>query len=59
MLTAGKLKLILGISISIGILSIIGLTTLIVIWQTNLTPFHDYAIVIDAGSAHSEIFVYR
>jgi len=58
MLTALRLKYILVLSIFIGVLSISGLIALIVLWQTKLTPFQDYAVVVDAGSTHSKIFVY-
>jgi len=58
MVTASRLKLIFAVSILVGILSIIGLSALIAVWHTKLTPFKDYAVVIDAGSTHSKIFVY-
>jgi len=58
MVTASRLKLIFAVSILVGILSISGLIALIAIWHTKLTPFKDYAVVIDAGSTHSKIFVY-
>ncbi|CAF0737146.1 unnamed protein product [Adineta steineri] len=31
---------------------------LVILWHTKLKPFRDYAVVIDAGSSHSKIFVY-
>ncbi|CAF2709893.1 unnamed protein product [Rotaria sp. Silwood2] len=58
MLTSVHLKVISILSILICILSIAGLITLIVIWHTKLTPFKDYAVVVDAGSTHSKIFLY-
>ncbi|CAF1088688.1 unnamed protein product [Didymodactylos carnosus] len=36
----------------------IGSIILIIIWQVKLTPFRDYGVVIDAGSSHSEIYLY-
>jgi len=58
MLKRLHLKYIIVLSIFIGVLSISGLIALIVLWQTKLTPFQDYAVVVDAGSTHSKIFVY-
>ncbi|CAF4029346.1 unnamed protein product [Rotaria sordida] len=58
MLRPEHLKIIFILSILICILSIGGLITLIVIWVTKLTPFRDYAVVVDAGSTHSKIFLY-
>jgi len=49
---------ILVISSVVGVLSLGAVITLIVLWLTVLTPFQDYAVVIDAGSSHSTIFVY-
>ncbi|CAF4001287.1 unnamed protein product [Adineta steineri] len=42
----------------IGFLSLAAVITLIVLWFIQLTPFRDYAVVIDAGSSHSKIFIY-
>jgi hypothetical protein len=42
----------------IGVLSLAAVITLIVLWSITLSPFQDYAIVIDAGSTHSQIFLY-
>jgi hypothetical protein len=42
----------------IGVLSLAAVITLIVLWLTILTPFQDYALVVDAGSSHSTIFLY-
>lgn len=58
MLRALHFKVILILSIVIGLASIAGLITLIVHWHTKLSPFQDYALVVDAGSSHSRIFLY-
>lgn len=58
MLKKSDLKIICALAITIGICSLIGIITLVVLWQTKLTPFQDYSLVIDAGSTHSKIFVY-
>jgi hypothetical protein len=58
MLAPSQLKLIFAASIFISILSLSGFIALIAVWHTKLTPFKDYAVVIDAGSTHSKIFVY-
>ncbi len=42
----------------IGVLSLAAVITLIALWLTVLTPFQDYALVVDAGSSHSTIFLY-
>ncbi|CAF3644356.1 unnamed protein product [Rotaria sp. Silwood1] len=51
-------KFIFLISILIFMVSITGLIILITIWHMKLTPFKDYALVVDAGSTHSKIFLY-
>jgi hypothetical protein len=53
-----RYHLALVIASVIGVLSLAAVITLIVLWLTILTPFQDYAIVIDAGSTHSKIFLY-
>lgn len=52
------LEATLVVSSIAGLLSLAAVITLIVLWSTVLTPFTDYALVIDAGSTHSKIFVY-
>lgn len=49
---------ILVIASVVGFLSLAAIITLIVLWLNVLSPFQDYAIVIDAGSSHSTIFLY-
>ena len=51
-------KLIFIICIVISLLSLAAVIALLVVWQTKLTPFRDYAVVVDAGSTHSKIFLY-
>ena len=44
---------------SVGaVLSLAAVITLIVLWLTAFGPFQDYAVVVDAGSTHTTIFVY-
>ncbi|CAF1675672.1 unnamed protein product [Rotaria magnacalcarata] len=58
MLRAAHFKLIAIVSIFVTILSVVGLTVLVVLWHKKLSPFQDYALVVDAGSTHSKIFLY-
>jgi hypothetical protein len=58
MLGPSKLRYIFSLSIIVGLLSIAGFIALIVVWELKLTPFQDYAVVVDAGSTHSSIFLY-
>ena len=58
MFTASHLKVIFCLSIFIGIVSLGGFIALIVVWHKKLAPFQDFALVVDAGSTHSKIFVY-
>jgi hypothetical protein len=58
MLGPSKLRYIFSLSILVGLLSIAGFIALIVVWELKLTPFQDYAVVVDAGSTHSSIFLY-
>ncbi len=51
-------KALFAVAINVGIFSLIGIVALLILWYSNLRPFQDYAVVIDAGSTHSTIFVY-
>jgi hypothetical protein len=42
----------------VSLLSLAAVITLIVLWSQVLSPFQDYALVVDAGSTHSKIFLY-
>ena len=42
-----------------AVLCLAAVITLIVLWSTVLSPFEDYALVVDAGSTHSNIFLYK
>jgi hypothetical protein len=59
MVAPSHLKVIIFLSIFIAVLSIAGFIALIVLWHTKLTPFKDFALVVDAGSTHSKIFLYQ
>jgi Golgi nucleoside diphosphatase len=48
-----------GIAFTIFLFAIILVIYLIIIYHTRLTPFVSYAIVFDAGSSHTEMFVYN
>jgi len=48
-----------GIAFTIFLFAVILLIYLIIIYHTRLTPFVSYAIVFDAGSSHTEMFVYN
>jgi hypothetical protein len=54
-----RLKAIFAAVIFVAVLSVAGLIALIVLWYKKLTPFQDFAIVVDAGSTHSTIFLYQ
>ena len=58
MLAASHLKCLVLVTAIVALASIGGIIALAVLWQTKLTPFRDYALVVDAGSTHSKIFVY-
>jgi hypothetical protein len=47
-----------GIAFTIFLFTIILTIYLIIIYHTRLTPFINYAIVFDAGSSHTEMFIY-
>ena len=47
-----------GIAFTLLLFAIILAIYLIVLYHTRLTPFTNYAIVFDAGSSHTEMFVY-
>ena len=48
-----------GIAFTLFLFAIILAIYLIIIYHTRLTPFINYAIVFDAGSSHTEMFVYH
>lgn len=48
-----------GVALSIFLFAVIFGIYLIVVYHTRLTPFINYAIVFDAGSSHTEMFVYH
>lgn len=49
---------IIVIASVVAFLALAAVITLIVLWLTIFNPFQDYAIVIDAGSTHTSIFLY-
>jgi hypothetical protein len=53
-----RLKAFIAVSLVLAALSIAGIIALAVVWHKKLTPFQDYALVVDAGSTHSKIFLY-
>ena len=55
--TRSKCLMCVFFLVAIGALS--GIITLAVVWQKKLSPFTDFALVIDAGSTHSKIFLYK
>lgn len=59
MISVGTLKkLRLGL-IVLGLAALVAVITLIAVYQKKLAPFTDFAVVVDAGSTHSKIFVYQ
>jgi apyrase len=48
-----------GIAFTLLIFTIILAIYLIILYHIRLTPFMNYAIVFDAGSSHTEMFVYQ
>ncbi|CAF1925772.1 unnamed protein product [Rotaria magnacalcarata] len=58
MLTRTNLKIIFALAANITICSFLGTMVLIVLRHTKLLPFQDYALVVDAGSTHTKIFLY-
>jgi Golgi nucleoside diphosphatase len=48
-----------GIATTLFIIAVIVAIYLIVIYRARVTPFINYAIVFDAGSSHTEMFVYH
>ncbi|CAF0812627.1 unnamed protein product [Adineta ricciae] len=52
------IKFAQGIAFTILVFAIILAIYLITLYHTRLTPFVNYAIVFDAGSSHTEMFVY-
>ncbi|UJR14965.1 hypothetical protein I4U23_001944 [Adineta vaga] len=53
------IKFLQGIAFTILIFAIILAIYLLTLYHTRLTPFVNYAIVFDAGSSHTEMFVYH
>ncbi len=53
-----RYNVILVVASVVGVLSLAAVITLIVLWLNILAPFQDYALVIDAGSSHSTIYLY-
>jgi Golgi nucleoside diphosphatase len=48
-----------GIAVTLFILAVIVAIYLTVIYRARVAPFINYAIVFDAGSSHTEMFVYH
>ena len=48
-----------GVALSIFLFAVILGIYLIIVYHTRLTPLINYAIVFDAGSSHTEMFVYH
>lgn len=59
MISVGTLKKLRLGSIVLGITALVAVITLIAVYQKKLAPFTDFAVVVDAGSTHSKIFVYQ
>lgn len=59
MISVGTLKKLRLGSIVLGIAALVAVITLIAVYQKKLAPFTDFAVVVDAGSTHSKIFVYQ
>ena len=59
MISVGFLrKLRLGAFV-LSVAALMAVVGLIVVYQKKLSPFTDFAVVVDAGSTHSKIFVYQ
>ena len=48
-----------GVAVTLFVFAVIAAMYLIVIYRARVTPFINYAIVFDAGSSHTEMFVYQ
>ncbi len=48
-----------GIAVTLFLFAVIVATYLTIIYRARVTPFINYAIVFDAGSSHTEMFVYH
>lgn len=59
MVSVGCMKFVTFLAIVISILSLAGIITLGAVWSKKLSPFQDYSLVVDAGSTHSKIFLYK
>ena len=53
------INFIQGIAITLFILAVTIAIYLTVIYRARVAPFVNYAIVFDAGSSHTEMFVYH
>lgn len=52
-------KYFIGFLTILGLGALAGTIALAVVWREKLSPFIDYALVVDAGSTHSKIFLYK
>lgn len=59
MLSVSTLKKLRLVALVLSIAALIAVVTLVVVYQKKLAPFTDFAVVVDAGSTHSKIFVYQ
>lgn len=57
--TRSILNFVQGIAFTLLIFAVLVAIYLTVIYRTRIAPFISYAIVFDAGSSHTEMFVYH